>query len=379
MNKRITSILIGVVMGCAVVANAMPVFADDPCTHENKTTVSEQASNCTDRGWDEHQLCTACGAPFDMDGYPLDDIPYRELNDNHDFDLSQWGYKEADGHARVCTRNWAHIGDIEPHNPDHEGGSTTEYAVTCTECGYVIDPQVKQIEVPFQLVVEKTGEKAPGPETFRFIVEKFNAPVDFTIVKDTVETNGENTYTGSFIFTMKESLGNLEEGFVIRQVIGSAAGWTYDETRFSVEPLVYYDPEDYEQSRIEGWEFCRIDENGEPEYNNPLREISFTNRYHVNYPALPEFPARPEKPTEPEEIIEPEVPLEPEAPMEPSVPTAPAIPTEAPTPDAPEEIKQPPQTGDNSNSALWISLLLVSGSVAAGTAIASQKRKSKDK
>ena len=372
MNKRITSILIGVVMGCAVVANAMPVFADDPCTHENKTTVSEQASNCTDRGWDEHQLCTACGAPFDMDGYPLDDIPYRELNDNHDFDLSQWGYKEADGHARVCTRNWAHIGDIEPHNPDHEGGSTTEYAVTCTECGYVIDPQVKQIEVPFQLVVEKTGEKAPGPETFRFIVEKFNAPVDFTIVKDTVETNGENTYTGSFIFTMKESLGNLAEGFVIRQVIGSADGWTYDETKFFVEPLINSDEEIY------NWTIHQLGENEESD-GTLVREIRFTNRYYAANPTLPYLPPRPEKPTAPEEIIEPEVPLEPEAPMEPSVPTAPAIPTEAPTPDVPEEIKQPPQTGDNSNSALWISLLLVSGSVAAGTAIASQKRKSKDK
>lgn len=373
MNKRITSILIGVVMGCAVVANAMPVFADDPCTHENKTTVSEQASNCTDRGWDEHQLCTACGAPFDMDGYPLDDIPYRELNDNHDFDLSQWGYKEADGHARVCTRNWAHIGDIEPHNPDHEGGSTTEYAVTCTECGYVIDPQVKQIEVPFQLVVEKTGEKAPGPETFRFIVEKFNAPVDFTIVKDTVETNGENTYTGSFIFTMKEELGNLAEGFVIRQVIGSADGWTYDETKFFVEALINFDDEE-----IYNWTIHQLNENEESD-GNLVREIRFTNRYHVNYPALPEFPTRPEKPTEPEVPTLPETPTEPEVPTSPETPAEPAIPVESPTSNTPEEIKQPPQTGENGNSAIWFALLPVSGVIAAGAAINGKKRKSKER
>lgn len=378
MNKRITSILLGFVMGCAVVANAMPVFADDHVCVNNLTPLLEIPATCTTDGVKEHYECSCDKLYWDDDAFDeitdLDSLKIPALG--HDW-AGEWSSDETN-HWHACTRCDEKY-DLDAHTPDHPDGSTTEYAVTCEECGYLIEPQLKQIEIPFQLIVEKTGEKDPGPETFQFLVEDFNAPVDFTIVKDTIETNGENTYTGSLIFTMKESLGNLEEGFVIRQVIGSAAGWTYDETRFSVEPLVYYDPEDYEQSRIEGWEFCRIDENGEPEYNNPLREISFTNRYYAANPTLPYLPPRPEKPTAPEEIIEPEVPLEPEAPMEPSVPTAPAIPTEAPTPDVPEEIKQPPQTGDNSNSALWISLLLVSGSVAAGTAIASQKRKSKDK
>lgn len=259
-----------------------------PCTHNSLTPVPAKDSNCTDKGWDAYQKCEQCGKLFNTNGAPIDGIPYRALDDAaHDFNTSEWGYKEADGHAHVCSRNPAHHDEVRPHTPDHEGGATYDYAVKCTECGHVLEPQRVhgsiRIEVPFKLTVKKTGEMAPGQETFKFAVEEFGAPTTYTVVQDTVETNGEKTYEGKFIFTISDDLaGNLSEGFVIRQVKGNAAGWTYDETKFYAIPDFV---EGYES--VGSWSFFKFDENGELEHNNPIQEIGFTNSFNAKMPETP--------------------------------------------------------------------------------------------
>ena len=292
-----------------------------PCNHGSCTPVAAKDSNCTDKGWDAYKKCDQCGKLFDMNGNPLAEIPYRALNDDaHDFDTTAWGYKEADGHAHVCRRNPAHHDEVRLHTPDHEGGATYDYAVKCTECGHVLEPQRVhgsiRIEVPFKLTVKKTGEMAPGQETFKFAVEDFGAPTTYTVVQDTVETNGEKTYEGKFIFTIRDDLaGNLSEGFVIRQVKGNAAGWTYDETKFYAIP-------DFAESHdsVRSWSFRKFDQNNEPDYNNPLQEIGFTNSFNAKKP-------------------------------------------------------ETPKTGDGSMTPLWIALLFVSGAGVAGTTAYSRKRR----
>ena len=292
-----------------------------PCTHNSLTPVPAKDSNCTEKGWDAYKKCDQCGKLFDMNGNPLAEIPYRALNDDaHDFDTTAWGYKEADGHAHVCRRNPAHHDEVRLHTPDHEGGATYDYAVKCTECGHVLEPQRVhgsiRIEVPFKLTVKKTGEMAPGQETFKFAVEDFGAPTTYTVVQDTVETNGEKTYEGKFIFTIRDDLaGNLSEGFVIRQVKGNAAGWTYDETKFYAIP-------DFAESHdsVRSWSFRKFDQNNEPDYNNPLQEIGFTNSFNAKKP-------------------------------------------------------ETPKTGDGSMTPLWIALLFVSGAGVAGTTAYSRKRR----
>ena len=254
-----------------------------PCTHENKSKTPEKASNCSERGWDEYWTCDECHKLFDMNGNPIDAIPYRELNDDHDFNTSEWGYKEADGHAHVCSRNAEHHDTVMPHSPDHEE-ATYDHGITCTECGYVIAPQLEandiRIEVPFKLTVKKTGEMDPGKETFKFVVERFGAPVEYVLVQDTVETEGEKTYEGKFIFTIAANqAGNLSEGFVIRQVKGNAKGWTYDETKFYVIPMF---ADTY--TSVASWKFLKLDEKEEPDYNNPIEEIVFTNSYNAKKP-----------------------------------------------------------------------------------------------
>lgn len=296
-----------------------------PCNHGSFTPVPAKDSNCTEKGWDAYKKCDLCGKLFDMNNTPLAEIPYRDLNDNHDFITTAWGYNDADGHAHVCSRNEAHHDEVRPHTPDHQGGATYDYAVKCTECGRVLEPQRVhgsiRVEVPFKLTVKKTGEMAPGQETFKFAVEKFGAPTTYTVVQDTVETNGEKTYEGKFIFTIRDDeAGNLSEGFVIRQVKGNAAGWTYDETMFYAVPLFV---DSYES--VGGWSFFKFDQNNGLDHNNPLREIGFTNSFNAKMPV---------------------------------------------TPPAPET----PKTGDSSMMGLSIALVIVSGAALMGTALYSRRK-----
>lgn len=303
-----------------------------PCTHENKNTISEQASNCSVKGWDEYQICNDCNQLFDMNGNPIDAIPYRELNDDHDFNVEEWGYKEADGHAHVCNRKSAHHDAVVPHTPDQEK-ATYDHGITCTECGYVIEPQLEEsvirIEVPFKLTVKKTGEMDPGKETFKFAIERFGATTDYVLIQDTVETEGEKTYEGKFVFTIKENqAGNLSEGFVIRQVKGNAEGWTYDETKFYAIPMFV---DSY--TNVAGWAFCQFDENGELDYNNLLEEIGFTNSYNAKKPVTPPAP----------------------------------------------QTTESPKTGNSSMTVLWIALLFVSGAALTGTALYSRKKRANNR
>ena len=199
-------------------------------------------------------------------------------------------------------------------------------ALQYKDAGYI------KIEVPFKLTVKKTGEMDPGKETFKFAIERFGATTEYVLVQDTVETEGEKTYEGKFIFTIKENqAGNLSEGFVIRQIKGNAEGWTYDEAKFYAIPMF---ADTY--TNVAGWSFLKYDENAELDYNNPIEEIGFTNSYSAKKPVVPSEPTEPTKPG---------------------------------TSD------RNPQTGDTSNLALWIALLFISGGAAIGTTVVSRKKK----
>lgn len=263
------------------------------CSH-SLAPVAEKASNCTEKGWDAYQKCDLCGKLFNVNGDPISEIPYRALNDDHDFNTTEWGYKGADGHAHTCRRNAAHRDTVQPHTPDHEGGATYEYAVKCSKCQYEIEPQLEagdvRIEVPFKLTVKKTGEMDPGKETFKFVLGRFGATTEYTVVQDTVETEGEKTYDGKFVFTVKaDQIHNLSEGFVIRQVKGNAEGWTYDETAYYVMP-------EFTDNGSIAWTFFGIGENERPDMEKPMEEIGFTNSYNAKKPVTPPAPQKPGSP-----------------------------------------------------------------------------------
>ncbi len=303
------------------------------CAHSSLRPVAEKASNCTEKGWDAYKKCDLCGKLFDMNGNPISEIPYRALNNDHDYNTSEWGYKGADGHAHTCSRNAEHRDDVQAHTPDHEGGATYDYAVKCSVCNYVIEPQLEagniRIEVPFKLTVKKTGEMDPGKETFKFALERFGATTEYTVVQDTVETDGEKTYDGKFVFTISANqAGNLSEGFVIRQVKGNAEGWTYDETKFYAMPMF---ADTY--TNVAGWRFLKYDENAELDYNNPIEEIGFTNSYKAKKPLTPPAPQKTES----------------------------------------------PKTGDSNMAGLWIALLFVSAASLTGTTLYSRKKRANNR
>ena len=203
------------------------------------------------------------------------------------------GWKfDKDGHWKVCKDCGAAIdGTKTAHTPDREAADY-ENPVLCTECGYEIAPVRPDVDVtvtiPFSMTVKKAGEAAPGKETFKlaFAGMMTDGLKDFvTIVNDTIETNGEKTYTGDFVFTVKASkLRYISDGIHLTQVKGSAEGWTYDET-------LYYVTLDIEDETVslrdvsvpgEGDEFIPLDPK---EDGSPL--VAFTNSYNASLPTPP--------------------------------------------------------------------------------------------
>ena len=83
-------------------------------------------------------------------------------------------------------------------------------------------------------------------------------------------------------------------------------------------------------------------------------------------PTTPTDPADPADPTDPTDPTTPTDPTDPAGPTDPTTPTDPADPADPTDPAKPEQQGKPseqiesPQTGDSSNMALWISLMMVS-------------------
>lgn len=297
--------------------------------------VPKVPATCTTTGTKAHYRCTdpECGKLYwDDDTHdPIEDRSELVIDVlEHDW-ADEWKSDEHN-HWHVCTDCGAKT-DEAAHTPDHPDGATFEYPVLCVECHYEMEAQLEEgtirVELPFKLTVEKTGELDPGKEIFKFMAEEFGAPVEYELITSTLETNGAKTYEGVFVFTIMEGdAGNLSEGFVFRQVKGDAEGWTYDETKFYAVPI-YNENDD----GVEFWNIYYLDEEGMPDEDNRPNGVSFTNSYNAKKPALPTEPSEPSTPDE-----------------------------------------SSPQTGDNSNLALWIVLLIASGS-ATGITLFSKKRK----
>ena len=90
-------------------------------SHTERADCSGGTATCQSKA-----VCTTCGGE------------YGDFA-SHDFDVSSWGYKGADGHAHVCkTAGCTATDTVIAHIP---GPATTEDAAQiCTECGYEIVP-----------------------------------------------------------------------------------------------------------------------------------------------------------------------------------------------------------------------------------------------
>ncbi len=275
------------------------------------------------------------------------------------------------GHAHKCQYHDVYD-TVQAHTPDHRDGATYDYAVKCVDCDRELEAQLEdgtlRVELPFTLTVEKTGEKEPTAETFKFAASDFGAPTEINIVTETVNTDGAKTYTGSFVFTVKESqLGNLSEGFVFSQIKGTADGWTYDETKYYAVPQF---SEDQTAVYVSGWTFFTLEDNASTD-NAPLEKISFTNSYNAKADVVdPVTPTDPEETTKPEETTETEETTQAETTTEAEETTQTEKTTESTT-------AKSPKTGEDSSAILWVALLAAGGLT--WVAFVSKKRKSNAK
>ena len=227
----------------------------------------------------EPKTCEVCQEKY---GDPLGHAP-----------ASEWT-KDETGHWHICRNTGCtKTLDFKEHTPDREAADY-ENPVLCSVCGYEISPKRPDVDVtvtiPFSVTVKKTGEAAPGKETFKlgFAGPMSDGLKDYvTIVNDTIETNGEKTYTGDFVFTIKASnLRYIHDGIQLTQVKGSAEGWTYDDALYYVTFDIDFEDEKVTLRDVgvmgEGDEFIPLDPK---EDGSPL--VAFTNSYSASLPTPP--------------------------------------------------------------------------------------------
>ncbi len=101
-------------------------------------------------------------------------------------------------------------------------------------------------EIPIELTVENAGSAEAPEQIFESEILDFNGDVidtaesGITVAVNTVNTDGAGTYTAVLEFTGNDDvLSYLSDGFYVRLKAGTEAGWTYDDTEYSV--YAYFD------------------------------------------------------------------------------------------------------------------------------------------
>ncbi len=164
-------------VGCG---NMLPSDTDSDTTHDHgsECTHTWVEANCT-----TPKTCSLCKA---TEGEALGHsggtatctgkakcavcgVEYGELA-AHSFDMENWGYKGADGHAHACTAEGCAAHDtVVAHTSS--GAATEEQANTCTVCAYIIEPVLGHTHVTStEWSCDETNHwhKCTGCETERF-------------------------------------------------------------------------------------------------------------------------------------------------------------------------------------------------------------------
>lgn len=130
--------------GCDVTANADKNGYAAHNYNQKVTTKDylKTAANCTDAAVYFYSCeCGAKGTETFTDGNALGHTP-----------STVWS-SDKTHHWHVCTTCNAEM-DKATHTPDHEGHATEDYAIKCTECGYVIEAQLDHTHSFTQEVAE---------------------------------------------------------------------------------------------------------------------------------------------------------------------------------------------------------------------------------
>ena len=213
-------------------------------------------------------------------------------------------------------------------------------------CGAV---KIVTVTAPFTITVKKGGSAAPRKTVFELeLVDKWGEKLSFaddvTVSGTMTTTNGKGDYEGNMTFTgPSQQLRNmLGEGAFVRQVNGGKANWTYDDTVWglllrnvaeravddaALENTVLIFPTSCEKTDDGGLLYSMVDG------ANQVEKMTFTNTY-TKYTTRPSGNG------------------------------------------SNTGTVSSPQTGDNSNLAVWFALLAVSAAGVMGAGVYSKRRRS---
>ena len=203
---------------------------------------------------------------------------------------------------------------------------------------YPVYDQIITLTVPFTTTVALGGDAAPGETTFDLAIIGSSAgdmDTSDVTVSGSVTTNGVGDYDGELILTgpSRQLWHMLSEGAFVQQVDGGEEGWTYDDTVWGLllPQAAYSTADEAEFAVLVLPALCEETDDGV--------------RYDIDWDAIDW-----------------------EAPQSEDMRFTNTYTKSTAKPGTPE-------TGDNSNPALWFALLAVSGVGAAGAAVCSRKRK----
>lgn len=286
------------VVGCGVVIDGSKV-AHSSEKAENKAACEKQA------------VCDVCGVAYG-------EIPQHNYGDEKLEQPAEIGKTGLMAHYQ-CSECQKYF--VDEYLDTHIAKKEVSYEELIIPA--LIDEEYT-IEIPFSVIVEKTGDLDPEKETFTFeIFDLGYEDTIFTVEGLAVETNGVNAYTGKLVIKVKESqLANLSEGFKFAQVKGTTDGWTYDETTYYIAL----------QMSNNGYIDFIIFPGDDAWGNTTLEKVEFTNSYN-----------KAQEPVQPDDNED----------------------------NRPTEI---PNTGDNSMMLFWYTMLCISGIGLIVTSVLGKKR-----
>lgn len=211
------------------------------------------------------------------------------------------------------------------------------------ECG------VMQLTVPFTTTINLGGNVAPGKTTFELEVvdsqgEKLNSEGVESIAS--ITTNGAGSYNGTmtFIGTYNQLMDMLSEDAFVKQVNAGEENWTYDDTVWGLKLYMgeiaelSTDMPDYSLS-IYSTTFEEKENGKIYSRDSEVEKMAFTNTYTKSI-------------------------------------TETTKPTESTKNNTNGGKTKSPQTGDNSNLTLWLTLLVVSATGMISTGVYNKRKKS---
>ena len=192
----------------------------------------------------------------------------------------EYGGNPETSETTVVITGWRFYDDAQIGGDPSIVGAPVEYE-KATFANTYTDKNV-DIKVPFKKIVEQTGNEGPGEVEFEFEAFVYDEEMKenkIGVTGNTVTTNGKGEYSGMLEFTLRESElygGDFGGGFYVREVKGSADGWTYCGDTWYVS-LAATDA---------GYQFFKV-VNGDFSPEDARSEMIFTNNYTA--PPTPGF------------------------------------------------------------------------------------------